>query len=271
MQQVSPSDSEHSFDWQRSSFSSSRSSFSTQASAISPTMKDAGFLATPTTPSAFPQPTRHVPLHPIAPGAVPPSPPLQAISTLAAFAGELFVWLWFAPPRQGDTAAVKASKQQLQPSERFLRFTHDLLSTSELPRVLFPDGRVRELTIPLGLGAHFPTAQVSHSVVILALLFISRLKSKNDINGSPGSEFRSSVTALMMANKVLDDNSERLCMTLHPTSALIFVYTSLHRQNLGRRFGARAGGFLGEGLLGARFAVLTPPQLPLETPRRGRS
>ncbi|ORY75938.1 hypothetical protein BCR35DRAFT_353463 [Leucosporidium creatinivorum] len=188
-QQVSPSDSEHSFDWHRSSFSSSRSSFSTQASALSPPpppvvkMDSAGFLATPTTPSAFPQPPRNVPLQPIAPGAVPPSPPqLQPISTLAAFAGELFVWLWFAPPSsalQGSTAAVKASKQQLQPSERFLRFTHDLLSTT----------------------------QVSHSVVILALLFISRLKSKNDINGSPGSEFRSSVTALMMANKVLDDNT----------------------------------------------------------------
>jgi len=44
--------------------------------------------------------------------------------------------------------------------------------------------------------------------VLLALLFVSRLKQKNSISGSPGSEFRLAVTGLMLANKVLDDNSE---------------------------------------------------------------
>lgn len=74
-------------------------------------------------------------------------------------------------------------------------------------------------------------AQVSHSVVLLALLFTSRLKRKksvffpprkpflcstpsltplytcSSISGSSGSEYRLAVTALMLSNKVLDDNS----------------------------------------------------------------
>lgn len=50
-------------------------------------------------------------------------------------------------------------------------------------------------------------AQVSHSVVILALLYIYRLKANNTICGATGSEFRLTTTALMMANKILDDNS----------------------------------------------------------------
>lgn len=59
----------------------------------------------------------------------------------------------------------------------------------------------------LHVSYHFIAAQVSHSVVILALLFVSRLKSKNPINGLPGSEFRASITALALGNKVLDDNT----------------------------------------------------------------
>ena len=43
--------------------------------------------------------------------------------------------------------------------------------------------------------------------MLLALLFISRLKQRNPINGAPGSEYRLAVTGLMLANKILDDNS----------------------------------------------------------------
>lgn len=56
------------------------------------------------------------------------------------------------------------------------------------------------------LGAPY-AAQVSHSVVLLALLFVSRLKQRNDIKGAAGSEYRLAVTALMLGNKILDDNS----------------------------------------------------------------
>lgn len=52
------------------------------------------------------------------------------------------------------------------------------------------------------------TTQVSKSVIILALLYIHRLKSKNPgLRGQDGSEFRLFVTALMLANKFLDDHT----------------------------------------------------------------
>ena len=206
MQETSPVDSDFSFstlDYQRSSFSSNRSSISTVASSFSPGAKliaEAGGLATPTTPSAFQQPPRMNTLHPLQPGAMPPSPPqLQPLSTLAMFAGELFVWLWFAPPNDASQGSFKASKQQLAPSERFLRFCHDVLSTSELsPAEIDPfarSSRGLRKAEPAVLIPFLCTAQVSHSVVILGLLFVSRLKAKNHIHGSPGSEFRASVTA----------------------------------------------------------------------------
>ncbi|BGP18467.1 hypothetical protein JCM10213_003199 [Rhodosporidiobolus nylandii] len=113
----------------------------------------------------------------------PPSPPLPPISSLAQFAAEMFVWLWFAPSTEGGAGeAGEASgigKLQVKPTERFLRFCNEVLTTT----------------------------QVSHSVVLLALLFISRLKQRNTINGAPGSEYRLAVTGLMLANKVLDDNT----------------------------------------------------------------
>ncbi|PWY99382.1 hypothetical protein BCV70DRAFT_162583 [Testicularia cyperi] len=52
------------------------------------------------------------------------------------------------------------------------------------------------------------TTQVSKSVIVLALLYIHRLKSKNPgLRGQDGSEFRLFVTALMLANKFLDDHT----------------------------------------------------------------
>ncbi|GAA5870023.1 hypothetical protein JCM1840_003559 [Sporobolomyces johnsonii] len=118
----------------------------------------------------------------------PPSPPLAHVSSLATFAAEMFVWLWFAPSgagseadqaREGAGISSSLAKLQFVPTERFVRFCHEVLTTT----------------------------QVSHSVVLLALLFISRLKQRNAINGAPGSEFRLAVTGLMLANKVLDDNT----------------------------------------------------------------
>ncbi|GAA5837030.1 hypothetical protein JCM3766R1_006509 [Sporobolomyces carnicolor] len=124
----------------------------------------------------------------------PPQPPPS--SPLASFAAEMFVWLWFAPPpspttepkdsssgggQGGSGGANDADRMRMQfaPNPRFVMFCHDVLTTT----------------------------QVSHSVVLLALLFVSRLKQKNSIRGAPGSEFRLAVTGLMLANKVLDDNT----------------------------------------------------------------
>lgn len=52
------------------------------------------------------------------------------------------------------------------------------------------------------------TTQVAPNVIILALLFIWRLKSGNPrVKGRPGSEYRLLTVALMLGNKFLDDNT----------------------------------------------------------------
>ncbi|KAH9899075.1 hypothetical protein F4778DRAFT_183285 [Xylariomycetidae sp. FL2044] len=52
------------------------------------------------------------------------------------------------------------------------------------------------------------TTQVTQNVVLLALLFVYRLKRTNPkVNGNPGSEYRLLTVALMLGNKFLDDNT----------------------------------------------------------------
>jgi hypothetical protein len=52
------------------------------------------------------------------------------------------------------------------------------------------------------------TTQVTQNVVLLALLFVYRLKKTNPrVNGNPGSEYRLLTVALMLGNKFLDDNT----------------------------------------------------------------
>ena len=52
------------------------------------------------------------------------------------------------------------------------------------------------------------TTQVTRNVIILALLFIYRLKKSNpQVSGKQGSEFRLLTIALMLGNKFLDDNT----------------------------------------------------------------
>jgi hypothetical protein len=46
---------------------------------------------------------------------------------------------------------------------------------------------------------------VSHSVTLIALLYIYRLKLKNNIKAEPGSEHRPFVASLILANKYLDE------------------------------------------------------------------
>ncbi|MCJ1481740.1 hypothetical protein MMC06_001899 [Schaereria dolodes] len=52
------------------------------------------------------------------------------------------------------------------------------------------------------------TTQVTQNVILLALMFIYRLKKLNPtVKGKPGSEFRLLTVALMLGNKFLDDNT----------------------------------------------------------------
>lgn len=52
------------------------------------------------------------------------------------------------------------------------------------------------------------TTQVTQNVILLALLFVYRLKLTNpSVSGRPGSEYRLLTVALMLGNKFLDDNT----------------------------------------------------------------
>lgn len=46
---------------------------------------------------------------------------------------------------------------------------------------------------------------VSHSVTLVALLYIYRLKMRNPIKADPGSERRPFIASLILGNKYLDE------------------------------------------------------------------
>ncbi|GAA95189.1 hypothetical protein E5Q_01844 [Mixia osmundae IAM 14324] len=106
---------------------------------------------------------------------------------LATFASEMITYLWFSSITQRKTALPAAyaatesrpHPRQFRPTPGFSHFIRDVLLTT----------------------------QVSRSVVVLALLFVYRLKIRNVIHGQPGSEFRLAIVAFMLANKVLDDHT----------------------------------------------------------------
>lgn len=72
------------------------------------------------------------------------SKPAESISSLALFAAEMTAWLWFQPPNNNSThlhasthrvpehqeASIKEQELQCQPSEKFSKFLHEMLSTS---------------------------------------------------------------------------------------------------------------------------------------------
>jgi len=79
-----------------------------------------------------------------------------------------------------DPRGVSQASLRMRPSSRFVSFSENLLTTT----------------------------QVSSSVILLALLYIYRLKSRHpELHGQEGSEYRLSVTSLMLANKWLDDHT----------------------------------------------------------------
>ncbi len=90
------------------------------------------------------------------------------------------------------------------------------LETAERVRTLAPGMPIRRLTENAIASAHFrkwvqsvlTTTQVTQNVILLALMFIYRLKVANPtVRGRPGSEYRLLTVALMLGNKFLDDNT----------------------------------------------------------------
>ncbi len=91
-----------------------------------------------------------------------------------------------------------------------------LLEKVEKRRGLAPTSPVQPLAPTAVACQHFKkwvagvlsTTQVTQNVVILALLYIYRLKKANPtVKGRPGSEYRLLTVALMLGNKFLDDNT----------------------------------------------------------------
>lgn len=91
-----------------------------------------------------------------------------------------------------------------------------LLEKIEKMQRLAPSPSVQPLSPTAVASQHFKkwvstvltTTQVTQNVVILALLYIHRLKKANPtVKGRPGSEYRLLTVALMLGNKFLDDNT----------------------------------------------------------------
>lgn len=141
---------------------------------------------------------------------------VSPVSPLALFAAEMVSWLWFAPSasksgaKETSRTTSEVARLQIQPTERFVRFCQEVLSTSEPLHLPSRRRGVQVRADPRSALSLFEksAAQVSVSVVLLSLLLVSRLKQQNAIDGAPGSEYRLAVTGLMLANKILDDQSE---------------------------------------------------------------
>jgi hypothetical protein len=95
----------------------------------------------------------------------------------------MICYLWFSVGAQEGVSSLPqdqpATQLQLVPNHVFVAFMQKVLETT----------------------------QVSESVIVLALHYIYRLKREKfkDVNGLPGSEYRVAISALMLANKFVDE------------------------------------------------------------------
>ncbi|KAG8711747.1 hypothetical protein FRC09_020443, partial [Ceratobasidium sp. 395] len=107
--------------------------------------------------------------------------PRQALCSVAQNMCNMVCYLWFTRRQtQRTPSPYPESAHQFAPRPEFVAFIAELLATT----------------------------QVSQSVITLALHYIYTLKRANpSIRGRRGSEYRLAVTALMLANKFLDDNT----------------------------------------------------------------
>ncbi|GJP97702.1 hypothetical protein CBS63078_3655 [Aspergillus niger] len=105
--------------------------------------------------------------------------------SLAEFAAQMTCLFWFE-----STAKLKAVEDRLKPATS--------LAPEAVPAVAFQKWVTNILS----------TTQVSQNVILLALLFVYRLKKFNPgVRGKKGSEYRLMTIALMLGNKFLDDNT----------------------------------------------------------------
>lgn len=108
--------------------------------------------------------------------------------SIAEFAAEITCLFWF------ESAAT-------------LQYAEELTNVSYIDRGLLPDA-TPTIGFRKWVTTILTTTLVSKNVILLALLYIYRLKKFNPgVSGKRGSEFRLLTIALMLGNKFLDDNT----------------------------------------------------------------
>ncbi|KAI0932798.1 hypothetical protein AcW1_000181 [Taiwanofungus camphoratus] len=111
---------------------------------------------------------------------------------------EMICYLWFSTHFQ----SFSPSKRNCLDSEQHPSYIPHSSSTTASLQFSVSPAYIRFMQKVL------ETTQVSHSVIVLSLHYIYRMKARNRFtSGQAGSEYRVAVAALMMANKFVDDNT----------------------------------------------------------------
>lgn len=109
---------------------------------------------------------------------------------LADFAAQLTCLFWFESPKILEAAET-------------IRSTPKETPLPHLAKTAFPAEAFKKWVQTV-----LSTTQVTQNVILLALMFVYRLKMTNpSVRGRPGSEYRLLTVALMLGNKFLDDNT----------------------------------------------------------------
>ncbi|OXG52006.1 hypothetical protein C355_02034 [Cryptococcus neoformans Th84] len=124
---------------------------------------------------------------------------LPGIQTpLASYVAQMVVWLWYGQfQQQHPLSPISPSNSSIpdpfDPACQPQRISQLMVQ----PSAVFSEFVARLLQVTM----------VSHSVTLVAILYVYRLKMRNMFYSTPGSENRPFVAALMLANKYLDDNT----------------------------------------------------------------
>ncbi|WRT63714.1 uncharacterized protein IL334_000637 [Kwoniella shivajii] len=120
---------------------------------------------------------------------------------LATYVAQMVVWLWygeFSPsPQLPPSSPLSSSPIPNDPFDVAHASSSRISTLMVQPSPQFSKFVSRMLTL----------TSVSHSVTIVALLYVYRLKMRNTFFSTPGSEQRPFIAGLMLGNKYLDDNT----------------------------------------------------------------
>jgi hypothetical protein len=141
---------------------------------------------------------------------------------LAEFAAQMTCLFWF---QTGDSLKQAESIRTRRPNAPITR----------LPSLSIPQEQFRKWVLQV-----LSITQVTQNVILLALMFIYRLKmSTPQIKGRGGSEYRLLTVALMLGNKFLDDNTytnktwaEVSCFSVQEIHVMEVEFLSNMRYNL---------------------------------------